>query len=120
MTGLKDRVAVSAGKVRLLAVASGARSRLQPELPTIAESGVPGYAVDVSLGFFAPARTPRDIVGRLNAEINKVLALPITRKRLAGFGIEAGGTTPAEFAEVIRSELEQYGKLVKLTAIQAN
>jgi len=109
-----------AGKVRLLAVASGTRSPLQPDLPTMAEAGVPGFAMDVSIGFLAPAKTPHDIVSKLSAEINKVLGLPETRQRLAGLGIDAAGTTPEQFTEAIRSEIRQYSMLVKTTAIRGD
>lgn len=109
-----------AEKVRLLAVATRSRSALQPDLPTIAEAGVPGFEMDISLGFLAPAKTSPDVVTKLNTGINQVLSQTDTRQRLAALGIEAIGTSPAQFAEAIRSELQQYGQLVKSTAIREN
>lgn len=109
-----------AGKLRILAVASGARSALLPDLPTVAEAGVPGYEINISLGLLAPAGTPRDIVARLNAEFGKALNSPDTRQRLFGLGVDPAGSTPEQFSEAIRNEIQQYGKIVKSTSARVN
>ena len=109
-----------AGKLRILAVASGARSALLPDLPTVAEAGVPGFEINISLGLLAPAGTPRDIVARLNAEFGKALSSPDTRQRLFGLGVDPAGSTPEQFSEAIRNEIQQYGKIVKSTSARVN
>ena len=104
---------VKAGKLRILAVASSQRSSLTPEVPTIAESGLAGFEVEVSLGFFVPAATPRAVVERLNTEFAKALKSPDTASRLEGFGMEVVAGTPEQFAERIRRDKEYYGQLVR-------
>ena len=103
---------IKAGKLRALAVATAKRSQLLPELPTIAESGVPGYDVQGWNGFVGPARLPRPIVPRLHDETVRVLRLPDVRERLLGMGAEPVGNTPEEFAAHMKSERERWGKLI--------
>jgi tripartite-type tricarboxylate transporter receptor subunit TctC len=86
-------------------------------LPTIAESGVPGYEAATWYGLLAPAGTPRAIVDRLHAEIVKILATD-TRQRLAAQGFEPAGTTPAEFAGYIKSEIVKWRKVIKDAGIR--
>jgi tripartite-type tricarboxylate transporter receptor subunit TctC len=107
-----------AGKLKILAIAEGQRSALSPEVPTIAESGVPGFDVSITLGAFAPANTPRAIIDRINAELAKALKSPDVQQRLHTLGVEGVGSTPERFAEVIRKELVSYQKLVKDTGAQ--
>jgi tripartite-type tricarboxylate transporter receptor subunit TctC len=102
-----------AGKARIIAVSTGERTPLMPELPTVAESGVPGFDLNVHIGYLAPLGTPRDIVMRFNSEVTKVLANAEMRQRLDGLGIVAGPTTPEQFAERIQADLQKYAKLVK-------
>ena len=100
------------GRLRILAVAIGKRSELYPEAPSIAET-IPGYEVNITIGFLAPARTPREIVNALSAQFNRAIASPDVKQRLNSLGVAPVGTTPERFAEAIRAELGQYGELVK-------
>jgi tripartite-type tricarboxylate transporter receptor subunit TctC len=100
------------GRLRILAVAIGKRSELYPEAPSVAET-IPGYEVNITIGFLAPARTPREVVNALSAEFNRAIASPEVKQRLNSLGVAPVGTTPERFAEVIRAELGQYGELVK-------
>jgi len=99
--------------VRALAVTTKVRSRAAPELLTIAESGLPSYEMSQWFGLLAPARTPASIIGRLNAEVGKVMTIPDVRERLAAQGADAVATTPREFAFHINSELEKWAKVIK-------
>lgn len=108
------------GKLRVLATAGGARSAVAPDAPTIAESGVPGYEVDVWQGIVAPAGTPAPALQKLNAELNRVLKIPAVREKLAGQGIDTVGGTPEEFRRKIAADLEQYGRVVKAAGIKAD
>jgi len=104
---------IKAGRLRALAVTGRNRSALLPEVPTLAESGLPGYEAGSWYGILAPAGTPSAIVGRLNAEINNAIWQPEVRERLAAEGAEVIGGTPEEFAVHIRSELARMKKLVR-------
>jgi tripartite-type tricarboxylate transporter receptor subunit TctC len=101
-----------AGRLRILAVATGKRTDLYPDAPSVAET-IPDYEVNITIGFLAPARTPREIVSALSAEFNRALASPDVRQRLNSLGVAPVGTTPERFSEAIRAELQQYGELVK-------
>ena len=104
---------VNAGKVRALGVTSPKRSPAAPNVPTLAESGLPGFDVSIWLGVLAPAATPKDIVARLNAEIAKAMADPGMKKQLAGQGIEPMSSTPETFAATIKTDMAKWGKVVK-------
>jgi tripartite-type tricarboxylate transporter receptor subunit TctC len=104
---------IAAGKLRALATPSGTRSPAMPELPTVAESGLPGFDVIPWFGVVAPAATPAPIVSRLNAEIASVMRQPEVRKRLTEQGAEPVTSTPAEFAAFIQSEIVRWGKVVR-------
>ena len=104
---------IKSGKVRALGMTGTKRFVLMPELPTIAEAGVPGFAVNNWYGVFVPAGTPREIVARLNTEIVKVLHLPDAKQRLLESGIEATPTTQEQFAAYIQSETKKWAKVVK-------
>jgi tripartite-type tricarboxylate transporter receptor subunit TctC len=108
------------GKLRALAVASPKRIAVAPELPTIAESGYPGFEVRSWYGLLAPAGTPRAIVEQLHAQIAAVLRQPEVIARLASDGAEPGGDRPAEFAAYIKSEVERWGRVVKTAGIRAD
>ena len=101
------------GKLRVLAVSTTKRSALTPDVPTVAEAGVPGYGFDISVGYLAPAGTPRAAVDRLNAEINRALKLPEVRQVLETAGIPPVGGTPEEFAQAIGAEVALMAKVVK-------
>lgn len=110
---------IKAGKFRALAMASARRSRILPEVPTVAESGVPGFEV---LGWFAvlaPAGTPAAVVSLLNAEVNKMIVKPAYVQRFAGLGAEPLPSTPAETAAFIRAEQDKWGKIIKDVGIKA-
>ena len=108
---------VQSGKLRALAVSGAKRLSLMPDLPTIAEAGVPGYQTSSWYGILAPAGTPRDIVSRLNAEIVKTLAEPDVRKALASEGADPVGNSPEEFAIYIQAEKDRLGKLIRNSKI---
>jgi tripartite-type tricarboxylate transporter receptor subunit TctC len=109
---------LKSGRMRALAVSGAKRSAAAPELPTVAESGVTGYAFDVWYGLLAPAGTPRAIVDKVNAEVNRALASPALAQRFAAVGLEPGGTTPDEFAAIIRSEIVKWRKVVESAKIR--
>ena len=108
------------GRLRPLAITSAARSVVAPDLPTVAEAGVPGYQVDIWLGAFVPARTPRAVISRLNAGIIKVLTLPEVKERLEPEGFEPSAMSPAEFAKHIRSELPVWAKVVQAAKLRVD
>ena len=105
---------VKSGKLRAVAVTSVRRSGAVPELPASAET-IPGCEASGWYGAFAPAATPRDVVAKLNAEINRAMRLPDVVQRLAGNGVEAASMTPAEFGAYLHSEIGKWGKVVKLS-----
>jgi tripartite-type tricarboxylate transporter receptor subunit TctC len=109
---------IKAGKLRALAVTSGRRSLGSPEWPTIAESGLPGFDVTSWNGVLVPAGTPRPIIDRLNAEFNKVLAMPEIRQAMLERGYEPVGGDPARFSQHIRSETAKWGPVVKQIGLQ--
>ena len=108
------------GKLRALAVTSLSRSSAAPELPTIAESGYPGFEFTNWQGLLAPARTPATIIGELHLETVKALALPYLRAKLADLGLEIIGTSPSEFAAIIKSEIPKWAKVIKDAGIKAD
>jgi tripartite-type tricarboxylate transporter receptor subunit TctC len=111
-------VQAKAGRLKTLAVTGKKRSSIAPEIPTIAESGVPGYEVTGWYGMSAPAKTPRAVVQRLNTTINGVL--PGLQDRYTGLGMELAGGTPEEFGAFLKSELEKWARVVKLSGAKAN
>lgn len=106
---------IKSGKVRALAVTSAARFPLMPELPTLAESGLKGFDASAWNGIVVPAGTPRDIVERLNREVNEILRDPDVKARLNAAGLEPVGGTPEDFGRLIRSEAERWAPVVKRT-----
>jgi tripartite-type tricarboxylate transporter receptor subunit TctC len=104
---------VKAGKLRALAVTSRARSALMPDLPTVAEAGVPGYEATVWYGIVAPAGTPIDIVRRLNQEVNKALKQPDAIAAIGALAGDPAGNTPEEFARTIRADMATWAKVIK-------
>jgi len=104
---------VKAGKLRVLAVLSPNRSPIYPEVPTIAESGYPGFEASVWYGFIAPANTPKAIVTRLHDEVQKALQSKDVRERLANAGGEVLPGSSEQFATLIRTERQRYAKLVR-------
>ncbi len=110
---------IKAGKVKALGVTAAKRAASMPELPTVAESGVPGYEMVLWIGVFAPAGTPRGIVSKLNAEVVRIVKLPDIRAELAGMGVDPVGNTSEQMAEWIRREIARFGPVVKAANIQA-
>jgi tripartite-type tricarboxylate transporter receptor subunit TctC len=108
---------VKSGAVRGIAVTTVKRSSAMPELPTIAET-LPGYDASTWGGILAPAGTPKDVVAKLNSSINAALKMEDVRSRLMGAGIEIQGGAPEAFAEVIRIEVDKWGRIVKEAGIQ--
>ena len=111
---------IKGGRVRALAVTSAKRAGAMPELPTIAESGVPGYEMVLWIGVFAPAGTPREITGKLNAEVVRVVNLPDIREKLDGMGVEPLGNSSEQVTEWIRREIARFGPVVKAANIKAD
>ena len=111
---------VRAGKLRALAVSTARRFSQLPDVPTVAESGLPGFDVGFWLGALAPAGTPRPIVDKLNAGMLKALRDPEVVERLAGLGVEIIGNSPDEFARVIRADIVKWGKVVKESGAKAD
>lgn len=104
---------VKSGKVRALGVTGAKRSRLLPDLPTVAEAALPGYEASGWYGLVVPAATPKDVVARLNAEAVRVLRLPDVSERLSGQGAEPVGNSAAEFGAFMRTEIDKWAKLVQ-------
>ena len=104
---------IKAGNVRALAITSTKRSPHLPNLPTMAEAGLPGYEMAAWFGFFAPAKTPAPIIDKLNREIVAILKLPDVREKLAGLGVEFLGTTAQELAAVMRTDAAKWEKVFR-------
>jgi tripartite-type tricarboxylate transporter receptor subunit TctC len=104
---------VKTGKLRALAVTSAARSPAAPDLPTVAESGLPGYEAIAWNGLLAPAGTPKDVVAKLNAELKRALEAPEVKERFAAQGFGAAWTPPEKYAAFMQAELAKWAKVVK-------
>ena len=111
---------MKAGRVRALGVSTKKRLAVIPDVPTIAEAGVPGYEVVGWNGILAPAKTPRAIIERLNADIVKVIRTPEVEADILAQGIEPIGNTPEEFGRIIRADVERWGKILKGAKTKAN
>jgi tripartite-type tricarboxylate transporter receptor subunit TctC len=111
---------VAAGQVRALGTTGAKRSALTPDVPTVAEAGVPGYEATIWLGVMAPAGTPKDIVDKLNAGINKVIARPDVKDAWAKQGAVPLVMTPAEFDKYLQSDIEKWANVVKSAGIKPN
>jgi tripartite-type tricarboxylate transporter receptor subunit TctC len=107
------------GKLRALAVTSAKRFAATPELPTMAESGFPGFDATASFGLMAPTGTPPAIIDKIHREAVKIMAMADVRKRLDDLGMEVIANSPAEFAAVIKSEIPQWAKVIKEAGIKA-
>ena len=111
---------IKAGKVRAIAVASAKRSALLPDVPTVAESGLPGYEAYSWAAFLAPAGTPKDVVQRLSADIGKALSDPQVKQRLYDAGAEAMPTTPEAFGKMLNTEIAKWTKVVRTANIKVD
>ena len=110
---------VRAGNFRALAVTTKERSALLPDLPSLAEAGIPGYDVTSYAALFAPAGTPKEIVDKLNAEVRKIIADPEAKKRIAVTGFDAFSGPPESLAAFVQTELVNWGRLIKDAGIEA-
>jgi tripartite-type tricarboxylate transporter receptor subunit TctC len=111
---------VNAGRLRALAVISGKRSQGVPQLPTVAEAGVPGYAVDTWYGLFAPAGTPNEIIVNLNQETGRALAQPEAKGKMLSMGLEPVGDSSEHFAAYVLSEVDKFSKVIRSADIHIN
>jgi tripartite-type tricarboxylate transporter receptor subunit TctC len=109
---------VREGKLRALAITSAKRSALAPELPTMAESGFPGFEAVPWFGLLAPAGTPKDVLDKLHDETVKTLAMPEVRRKFDELGLEPVGNTPVEFAAIIQKETPEWAKVIKDAGIK--
>jgi tripartite-type tricarboxylate transporter receptor subunit TctC len=110
---------IKQGTVRALAVTGARRSPALPDVPTLAEAGAPGQESDIILGVLVPVGTPRDVVDRLHREIVRIVALPDVRERLSALGFEPIASTPEEFADRIRWEIDKWAKVIRAANIKA-
>ena len=111
---------IKAGRLKALGVTTSRRSAQLPDVPTIAEAGVPGYEAIVWVGLLAPLATPREIINRLNNEIVKMLRLPEIEQLLQSSGVDPTPTTPEEFGAYVKSEFDKWQKVVKESGATAN
>lgn len=107
------------GKLRALGITAGGRSSLLPDVPTISEAGVPGFAVDSWFGWLAPAGTPPEIVEKLNQEIVRIVRSPDMKAHLVSEGAEPVGSTPADFVKHMKSETAKWAKVIKAANIKS-
>ena len=110
---------VRTGRLRALATTGAQRSPALPDMPTIAESGLPGYEASLWYGLVGPARMPADIVQKLNTEISAVLAQPDIREKLASQGVDAKSTTPEEFGRIMIADVARWAAVVQKLGLQA-
>jgi tripartite-type tricarboxylate transporter receptor subunit TctC len=111
---------IATNKVRPIAITSRTRSAAVPQVPTFVEGGLPDFTFSSEFGLLMPARAPREIVMRLNGEIVKILRMPDVRERLAAQGAEPAGNTPAEYATLLKADLDRWAKVVKTAGIRAD
>jgi tripartite-type tricarboxylate transporter receptor subunit TctC len=110
---------VRSGRLKAIAVTSARRTTVMPEVPTIAESGIPGFEAISWFGLYAPAATPKDTVNKLNADFNRVLQLPEVKDKLAAQGAEPIAMTPEQFAGYLRAEIAKWAKAIKDSGAKA-
>ncbi|MNT30679.1 Tripartite tricarboxylate transporter family receptor [compost metagenome] len=109
---------VQSGQLRALAVSTAERSAIVPDLPSMAEAGVKDFDLNSWNGYFGPAGLPPEVVAKLNAAINQVVAKPEVKKRLAGLGFDAFSSTPEAFAQFVSDQRTLWGKLIKDAGIE--
>lgn len=110
---------VNGGKLKAIAVAGPKRAHIAPNVPTVAESGLPDYGITSWFGLLAPGRTPKPVIDRLNGEIVRIVNTPAVAERLLAQGVEPAGTTPEEFGEILRRETAQWAEVLKAAGISA-
>jgi tripartite-type tricarboxylate transporter receptor subunit TctC len=110
---------IKAGKLRALAVTGTKRVPVLPDVPTMAEAGLPGYELTNWLGLVVPAGTPRDIISRIHTDVVKALQMPDVRERLLGMATEPVGSTPDQLGALMKSETAKWAKVIKEAGITA-
>jgi len=110
---------IRSGRLRALAVIAPQRLAALPDVPTIAEAGLPGFEVTTWYGILVPAGTPRPVVARLNAELVKAMHSPEVKERLAGLGTDAVTSTPEEFSAYIKREIAKWGEVIRKAGLKA-
>ncbi len=111
---------LASGKLKALGVSTAKRYAEMPDVPAIAEAGVPGYDATIWLGLLAPPGTPREIVLKLNADITKILSTPEARKLMASAGVDVATSSPEEFGRLLSVEMDRWGKVVRETGATVN
>ena len=111
---------LKAGKLKALAVTTAKRSALAPELPTLAETGLPGFDIYTWWGFMAPAGTPKEIVAKWNAEVTRILSTPEMKAFFAQQGAEPAPTSPEQFSALIQSEIPKYARIIKASGAKVD
>lgn len=109
---------IDGGRLTALAVTGQKRAPALPSVPTVAESGYPGFNMALTVGFFVPAATPKDVIERLNSEVRKVLGMADLRERFATQGIESSGSTPEELSAILSGEVAQWAEVIKAAGIR--
>ena len=110
---------VRSGRIKVLAITSAKRSAVMPDVPTIAESGLPGFEAVAWFGLYAPAATSTDVVSKLNADVNRVLQLPEVKEKFAALGADSAPMTPDQFAVHLRAEIAKFAKAIKDSGAKA-
>jgi tripartite-type tricarboxylate transporter receptor subunit TctC len=119
-TGVSNVVPyMKTGRLRVLAIGSPKRSATLPDVPTVAEAGVPGFDFDSWTGYLVPVGTPRELIVKLHADITRTLAAPEVRDKLVTLGFDLVGGTPEAFGALIRNDIARFGKLIKAAGIKA-
>ena len=111
---------IKAGKVRALGTSGLKRSPQLPNVPTIAEAGLPGFEVNVWYGLFAPRATPPTVIGKISSDVSKLLRTAEMRERFVGLGVDAEGSAPAEFRAYFRNDVEKWRKVVKAAGVSGD
>jgi tripartite-type tricarboxylate transporter receptor subunit TctC len=119
VTAVAGAPLVKAGRLKALGVTSLQPSTVFPGLPTVASSGLPGFEADVSHGLFAPAKLPPALLSRLHQEVTKLLTQPDVKERLLGIGVETVANTPEAFVDMLKSEVDKWGKVIRYANIRA-
>jgi tripartite-type tricarboxylate transporter receptor subunit TctC len=111
---------IKEGRIKVIAVTTAERIEALPNVPTLAESGVPGYDASTFLGLLAPAQTPRNVVMKLNAAIRKAMENPAVQQRFRSLGADPGASTPEQFGKIIKDELDKWRRVAKAANLQFN
>jgi tripartite-type tricarboxylate transporter receptor subunit TctC len=109
---------IRAGKLRLLGTAASQRFGEVPEVPTVAEAGVPGFSLYPWIGLFVPAKTPPDVIAKVNAEVNRILGLPDVRARLVPQGIDLSTGSPEDLARLIREDHARWSTVIRAAGVK--